>query len=314
MAFTFIGKSPDPLPLPSGLELDSRRFAGITAPPPAQRPSAPTKLRVRYKVTKADGRIKDEITVLDPLPEQCTVRDLQMLMHEHMGLSPRHPIELRFWGQKLELLGTGVAGQDHVDRPLAFYAIKDHSELTVVVKPLQPLSQVRRDGPVTRLRVMSHKLGAGIPLDGLLPEHRIGDLKLMLKAYLQRSPIFLVKGQAPPGTPAPPPVVFTLADFTTDAGGGGGGKGKGAGGMLRRVSDGMVGTLAEPDLWELKLEPEQNPSLQFCGFPLPDDSLISSHSLVNNEIIYLNFAAPWEPDDPVGKGGGGGDKGGKKKK
>ena len=38
------------------------------------------------------------------------------------------------------------------------------------------------------------------PLDGLTPEHRVGDLKAMLKAYLTRQPIFLVKGQAPPGS------------------------------------------------------------------------------------------------------------------
>ena len=66
-------------------------------------------------------------------------------------------------------------------------------------------------------------------------------------------------------------------------------------------------------LWELKLEPEQKPTLQYGGFVLDDESLIVSHNFLENEILYLNFLAPWEPDEPAGKPGGA-EKGGKKKK
>ena len=62
-----------------------------------------------------------------------------------------------------------------MERPLAYYAIKDHSEVTVVVKPMLSLQQARvlarSDGVVTRLRIMSHKLGAPIPLEELTPDH-----------------------------------------------------------------------------------------------------------------------------------------------
>ena len=327
MAFSFIGLSPNPLPLPSGLNLDSRRFAGTSGPPPEQCPRAPTKLKVKYTVTNSEGRIKNESRVIDPLPEQCTVRDLQSLLHEHLSISPRHPIELRYWGKPLEAVGTGVGGQEH-DRPLSFYAIKDHSELTVVVKPMLPLTQARAlaraDGQVTRLRVMSQKLGAAIPLEGLMPELKIGDLKRLIKEYLARAPIFLVCGPTPP-VPNPPTVVFTLAEPLADGtavteakvgdhlvpDANGGAKGKG-GGNLRRISDGTVGTILETDLWKFQIEPDQKPTLQYSGFVLDDESLVTSHGFLNNEIVLLNFKAPWEPDEPNIPPKA--EKGGKKKK
>ena len=328
MAYTFIGASPNPLPLPSGLALDSRRFAGTSAIPPEQKPRSPTKLRVKYTITDKEGRIKTEVTLLDPLPQDCTVRDLQSMMHEHLNLSPRHPIELRYWGQPLEAFGTGVKGQEQMDRPLAYYAIKDHSELTVVIKPMMGMGQARAlarpDGQVSRLRIMSHKLGAPIPLEELTPELTVGDLKRKIKEYLARAPIFLVRGPTPP-VPNPPPVPLTLMEpladgtaavdakvgdhFVQDTGGAAKGKG---GGALKRVSDGQVGTLVETDIWKFQIEPEQKPTLQYAGFVLDDESLVTSHGFMNNEIINLNFVAPWEPDEPIPPPGGGGK--GKKKK
>ena len=43
---------------------------------------------------------------------------------------------------------------------------------------------------------------------------------------------------------------------------------------------------------------------------LDDESLLTSHGLLENEILYLDFAAPWDP--PPEKPGDA--KGGKKKK
>ena len=329
MAYTFIGASPNPLPLPHGLELDSRRFAGSSSIPREQRPNAPSKLKVKCRYTDPEGRIKTETTIISPLPEGCTVRDLQSLMHEHMKISPRHPIELRYWGKALEMLGgMGDKGQEDMERPLAYYAIKDHSEVTVVVKPILSLVQAhalaRSDGVVTRLRIVSHKLGTPIPLEELTPDLKIGDLKVKIKEYLGRAPIFLVRGPTPPVTnPPPSPLVLAepLADGTTQVDakvgdhlvmdtGGGGAKGKG-GGALKRLSDGTVGTMAETDIWKFAIEPEQKPTLQYEGFVLDDESLISSHGWLNNEIVILNFVAPWEPDEPIPPPGGG--KGKKKK-
>lgn len=322
MAYNFIGESPDPLPMPPGLRLDPRRFIGHNGPMPSkgppleQRTDSPKALKVKYNRVDAEGRLKPEILMIEDLPEHVTVRHMHWQMHEMLRLSPRHPLQLRYWGEPLELLGTGVDGEEHFDRPLSYYSIKEHSELTVVVKPLLPLAQARNhpmcDPNLARLRVVSHKLGAPIPIEGIVPELRVRDLKLAIVEWLKKNPIFLVRGPPRPG------IMCTTADgtqvevkagehFVKDASGGAAAKGKGPPG-LRRVSDGLVGALQEPDVWEMKLdEAEQKPSIQFNGLPLPDDSLVNSHGLVNHEIIYLNFALPWEENDPkpAAKEGGG---------
>lgn len=338
MAYTFIGKSPDPLPIPGGMQFDPRRFIGSTGPPASQRPPVPTQIKLRYMYSTKDGRIKPNVRKVELPPEAQTVRDLHSAIYEFLNLSPRHPIELRYWGEKLD-----------ANADISTYSIKQDAELSVVVKPLMSLAQAQalsNGGVVTRLRVFSHKLGAAIPLEGLTAETKVADLLELLKARLAQNPIFLVKGQAPPGTNNPPPVQFIsmmeesvwvdgqekepgadlgakIGDmFIKDAGGGGGGK-KGAGGALRRVAgpthadqaqDGWLGSVGEPDLWEFKLEPEQKPALQYGGLTLNPDALVSSYEFIENEIVHISFMAPWEPDDPVGKPGGGAEKGGKKKK
>lgn len=326
MAYNFIGESPDPLPMPPGLRLDARRFIGGNGPMPskgpplAERKLSPKQLKVRYMATRPDGRLKPETLQIDDLPENVSVRYMMWQMYEMLKISPRHPVELRYWGEPLELFGTGAAGEEHLDRPLSYYSVKDHSELTVVVKPLLPTSQARQnplcDYNLTRLRVASHKLGAPIPVDlttGMsLAEMKVRHLKEALVEYLKKNPIYLVRGPPRPG------IMCTTADGTTvevkagdhfvkDTGGAAGGKGKGPPG-LRRLSDGLTGALQEADVWEVKLDDvEQMPSIQFGGFPLSDESLITEHQFVNHEIIYLNFKLPWEENDPkpVPKAAGG---------
>ena len=86
-----------------------------------------------------------------------------------------------------------------------------------------------------------------------------------------------------------------------------------SGDPLGNVADRVLFEDDKVRIWEMKLEPEeQKPCLLHNGFTLPDDSLVSSHGLVHNELLYLNFVAPWEPDEPAAKAGG--DKGGGKKK
>jgi len=325
MAYNFIGQSPDPLPLPPGLVLDSKRFIGTNGPMPSKGPpldsrnQSPKQLKVRYMKTRPDGRLKAESLIIEDLPENVTVRYMLWQIREMLQISPRHPVELRYWGEPLELLGTGVEGEEVHDRRLAYYSIKEHSELTVVVKPLLPQAQARQhpqcETNVQRLRVMSHKLGAAIPIEGIVPELRVRDLKAAIVEWLKKNPIYLVRGPPKPGimctTPDGTTVEVKAGDhFVKDSGGGAAAKGKGPPGM-RRVSDGLVGAMQEPDIWEMKLdELEQKPALQFNGFTLPDDTLVSQHNFVNHEILYLQFTLPWEPDDPkpIAKEGGGGKK------
>ena len=337
MAYNFIGESPDPLPMPPGLRLEPKRFIGGNGPMPSkgppldQRHVSPKQLKVRYMATRPDGRLKPETLLIEDLPDNVSERYMMWQMYEMLNISPRHPLELRFWGEPLELFGTGVDGEEHLDRPLSYYSIKEHSEVTVVVKPLLPLHQARKnplcDYNLTRLRVASHKLGASIPVDlttGNLADMKVRSIKDALVDYLKKNPIYLVRGPPRPG------ILLTKADgetaevragdhFVKDTGGAAaGGKGKGPPG-LRRVPDprdpltGMPsplsGALQEADVWEMKLGEEELPSIQFNGFPLSDDSLITSHQFVNNEIIYLNFKLPWEENDPKPVPGA---KGGKK--
>jgi len=332
MALTFIGKSPDPLPIPPGLVLESRRFASLSSVPACQRPPCPSKLTVRYTVTRPDGRLKPETAevLLECQIEdaaRCTVHMFIALLHEHgplplQLLSARHPIELRYRGEMLA-----------PEKLLSDYALKDNSELQIVIKPRKQECEVRgaiADSAVTRLRFNSHKLTTPLALDGLTSETTVGDLKLRLQQLLAANPIHLVRGPTPP-VPAPPPTVVTLPDgetttevrvgdqFTKPEGGGGGGGGKkdkGGGGVLQRASDRKLIEQAQlPELWPLTLnDPEDKLfSLLHQGAVLPDEALLSACKLLNNEMLYLNFKAPWEPDEPIPKPGEG-KKGGKKKK
>lgn len=281
-------------------------------PPLESRNVSPTCLKVRYMATRADGRLKPEQLTIEELPENVTVRYMVWLIREMLKISPRHPVELRYWGEPLEF--TGETGED---RRLSYYSIKEHSELSVVVKPALSPTMARNhpmcEPNATRLRVASHKLGAAIPIEGLVPEMRVRDIKATIIEWLKKNPIFLVRGPPRPGIMCTKPDGTTEEvrpgeHFVRDSGGGGGGKGKGAPANLRRVSDGLVGALQEADFWEMKLdEQEQKPSIHFNGFPLPDDSYVASHGLVNHEILYLNFWLPWEENDPkpVEKAGGG---------
>ena len=310
MALTFIGKSPDPLPIPPGQELESQRFTGLKKVPAEQRPPSPSRVRVRFTYTDRAGRIKTDSADVEPLPENCTVQQLVMLLHEFgppalQLLSVRHPIEVRYHGETLDK-----------DKTLADYAVKEHSVLQLVVKPKLADFQAHEAGEssVTRVLVVSHKLAAPIPVDGISAETTVLDLKKMLIERLKASPIYLVRGPVPPVAMAREPIKLPQADGPeielrvgeqfvkppADAGGGGGGK-KGGGGGLRRVPDGLCPEGLTLDmLWPLTLDLENDKLVQIYhkGWILPDEKLLNSSGLINNEQLYLNFRAPWEPDEP----------------
>uniref|UniRef100_A0A7S2IFZ1 Ubiquitin-like domain-containing protein n=1 Tax=Haptolina brevifila TaxID=156173 RepID=A0A7S2IFZ1_9EUKA len=333
MALTFIGKSPNPLPLPPGLQLDPRRYVGITGPPAAQRSPTPSRVRVRYQITKPDGRIKPEtqdvelIGLVEDL-ERCTVQQLIMLLHQHgprslQLLSSRHPIELRYHGETLA-----------PEKLLSDYALKNNSELQVVIKPSLPDCEVRvrntaaADTSITRLRLSSHKLVTPLCVEQLTPDQTVADVKARLRQMMVSTPMWLVRGPTPP-VAAPPPIQLTQKDGSVfevrvgdqfgkpEGGGGGGGKGKkGEGAQLKRASDGVLieQAILEPELWQLTLNDPEDKLFNILhqGAVLPDEALLSACGLVNNEMLYLNFKAPWEPDEPLLPAKA--DKKGKKKK
>ena len=78
--------------------------------------------------------------------------------------------------------------------------------------------------------------------------------------------------------------------------------------MLRRVGDDQLveAAKADPELWPLTFKTEDGSEdklfrIHFNGFPLADDDMLSCNAklgLTNNEMLYLNFTAPWEPDEP----------------
>ena len=205
--YSFIGESPDPLPLPPGMTTKPQRFVGpggvvpSKGPPLAQRIVSPTQLKIRYMKTDPEGRLKPESLLIEELPEGVTVRYMIMQVREMLALSPRHPIELRYFGEPLQLINdyNDALGELPTDRELSFYSIKDHSEITVVVKPLLTPAQARVhpqvDPNCNRLRIVSHKLAAPIPIEGIIPsEMKIRDLMFSLTEWLKKNPTISSEG------------------------------------------------------------------------------------------------------------------------
>ena len=89
-------------------------------------PTTPRQLHVAYTSTDdATGRLVRRSRLLEELPAHCTVGALKALLHELLGTSPRQPLDVQYWGRSL----------DDESRLLKEYALKEHSEITVAVKP-----------------------------------------------------------------------------------------------------------------------------------------------------------------------------------
>ena len=270
VALTFIGQGPSVLPIPPGLEHDPRRFVGTSAPRPEHRPATPSQVKIRYSVTDREGRLKTEYADIAPLPEGCTAKELISIIHEHgplrlQQLSIRNPVELRHQGRP-------IGFEERLDA----YAIKDRSELQLVVKPKLShyLAIKAGDLNVTRVRIGSHKLSMPTFIDGLTNETTVLELKMRLSEKFKAFPSWLVRGPVPPVQSGPrPPVTVQNADgenvelrvgeqFVKEgAPATGGGKDKkGAAGMLRRVHDGLLLEQAklEPELWMITLDVEND--------------------------------------------------------
>ena len=112
-------------------------------------PTTPRKVNVRCSTVSSSGRLVHLVTTVQNLPQHCTVRQLQQLMydHPHVAVSIRNPIELQHWGKTLEL-----------DKTLKYYAIKEHSEITVVIKAKIREGVPYASGSLHRVRLSSHNL------------------------------------------------------------------------------------------------------------------------------------------------------------
>jgi len=275
-------------------------------------PVTPRKVAVRCsRVKQTSGRIGPLVTTIEDLPKHCTVRQLQLLMYDHLDVSIRHPIELRYWGKTLEL-----------DKMLKAYAIKEHSEIQIVVKPKLPDGVYAGSPTLERLRFTSHNLQAPIAIDGVSNDMTILDLKGLVQAHLKANPIWLCI-LPPPGVTADlaektgTMMMKTGDHFVIDPAGGYA-KAKGVL-KVKRVVDNAFGVVNEADMALLVLPPEQM-TLMHDGVKLNEEAALGSLGLVNNEQLYLEFKPPWpqpwlpDPDAPPPKGGGGDKKGGKKKK
>ena len=87
-------------------------------------PTTPRQLHVAYTSTDdATGRLVRRSRLLEELPAHCSVGALKALLHELLGTSPRQPLDVQYWGRSL----------DDESRLLKEYALKEHSEVNVVV-------------------------------------------------------------------------------------------------------------------------------------------------------------------------------------
>ena len=261
-------------------------------------PVTPRKVAVRCSTVKPNGRIVPLVTTIENLPQHCTVRDLQLLMYDFLSVSIRNPMELRYWGKTLD-----------PDKMLKHYAIKEHSEITVVVKPKLPEGVPCGSSELLRIRFSSHNLQAPLAVDGVSNDLTVLDLKRMLQAQLKAAPIFLaLEGQ--PEDERTGTMAMSVGDHFVTDNSGPGAKGKGVL-RMRRVKDNVVGMVNDVQLAELKLEPEQM-NLLHGGLVMPDEALLGTLGLVNNERLYLDFKPPWPqpwiPEEgaapPKEKGGG----------
>ncbi|KAL3901779.1 MAG: hypothetical protein SGPRY_012234, partial [Prymnesium sp.] len=211
---------------------------------PEAPPGTPRKVNVRVTSVKPTGRIVAMVAPVENLPEHCSVRELQNLMYDYLCVPIRQPIELRFWGRPL-----------HPDKLLKDYAIKEHSEITVVVKPKLPDGIPCGSSQLQRLRFSSHNLQGPIIIEGVSNDQTVFDLKGLLQMQLKANPIFLAIVSAPEDerTGTMPVRVgdhFELESCGVQA------KSKGIL-KVRRVRDNASGIVNEADVAMLSLPVEQ---------------------------------------------------------
>ena len=167
-----------------------------------------SQLNVKYSSINVEGRLDTSTHHVEELPENCSVRDLELRMYDLLGISPRQPMELRYFGKSLdsEKLLKDYAIRDppipmHHRNGLTPQGKQDNrglAEITVIVKPKlragRPVPGA--DLPLKRVRVASNKLQQPLTVEGISAEMTVSELKVIISAQLKRTRIFLAQAAA----------------------------------------------------------------------------------------------------------------------
>ena len=161
-----------------------------------------SQLNVKYSSINVEGRLTTMTHHVEGLPEDCSVRDLELRMYDLLGVSPRQPIELRYFGKSLDstkllkdyAIRDPFVPMDHREKGGRGYDAESHlrsytagvkagvlgssggdrglAEITVIVKPklLKGSPVPGGDVPLTRVRLASNKLQQPLCLDGVSGE------------------------------------------------------------------------------------------------------------------------------------------------
>ena len=267
-------------------------------------PSTPRSVKVHYSRTDHAGRL-EQTAINVPLPPHCNVATLLDMLQEELGLSPRQPLEMRLWGAVLD-----------TSRLFRDMSLKEDSAgLALIMKRPPPIPSAALCAvPLTRLRVRSHKLQLPVTVDGLTGDTVVGELKRLFAERNQRNPIYMAPEPREPDERTGAMGLRKGDQLMLDGGKGGDGK-KGVM-RVKRVRDGELGSVAEADVVELKIDPEVM-VVFFEGEVLGDEKPLGKCGFIHNDLVFVDFPLPWESAEDDKKGGGdkkGDKKGGKKKK
>jgi len=279
---------------------------GLSAPP-----ESPTTLNIKYSSVDVEGRIRNNIYKVEDLIPNCSVKQLEDIVYDLLGLSTRQPIELRYWGKPLDK-----------ERLLKDYAIKDNpikdhagiAEITVVVRPKLPagVPVPGAELPLKRVRLASNKLQQPLAVEeGVTREMTVLELKQKVAATFQKQTVYLAADKCEADERTGTMALLKGDQLLLEQANVGGKKG-----VMRcnRPRDGCTGIVMETDVFELSL-PVEEQQLFFEGLRMDDGHSLGHFELVHNERLFLEFRWPWDRNDEA-EGGAAPKKeaGGKKKK
>jgi len=310
-----------------------------------------SQLNVKYSSINVEGRLNTVTHHVEDLPENCSVRDLELRMYDLLGVSPRQPMELRYFGKSLDskkllkdyAIRDPFMPMDHREKDGRGYDAESHllsytqglkagvlgssggdgglAEITVIVKPklLKGRPVPGGDVPFKRVRLASNKLQQPLTLDGVSGETTVLELKQMVTALLKtkETRVFLAHAAAPADeridTETCKSIDLLMGDHIALEQESFGGK-KGTN-KVKRMRDGVVGLMNETDATLLELTPEEQ-TLFFEGLVMSDTTTLASYELVHNERLFVDFRWPWQgpEEEPAAAGAKKEAKGGKKKK
>lgn len=273
---------------------------------------SPTTARIKYSSVDVDGRLKAEFFTATELPDNCSVVELESRVYDLLGVSPRNPIELRYWGKPL-----------HRDKLLKDYAIKDNpikdhagvAEVTVIVKPKlragAPIPGAEQ--PFKRVRIASNKLQQPVAIEeGLTYDMKVMDLKEIIAERFKKQPVYLAVDKTEADERTGTIDLLKGDQLMLEQANVGGKKGIM---RVKRVRDGTSGNAMEADIMEVSL-PVDEQALLFEGLRMDDNMTLRQYELIHNERLFLDFRWPWEAAADAEGGGAAPAKkdGGKKKK